>query len=80
MTWRFTNVLCAALIGALAAASVCATSVRAQSPDSPQPPRGISPQELEFLRNLRCKGRRPTALYYYRELQNLRVPLHFRNA
>jgi len=39
-----------------------------------------TPQELEFLRNLRFKGRRPTALYYYRELQNLRDPLHFRNA
>jgi hypothetical protein len=28
---------------------------------------------------LRLKGRRPTPLYYYRELQNLRDPLHFRN-
>jgi len=35
-------------------------------------------QEIEFLRRLRFKGRRPTALYYYRELQNLRDPLHFR--
>jgi hypothetical protein len=26
-----------------------------------------------------AKGRRPTPLYYYRELQNLRDPLHFRN-
>jgi transcriptional regulator with XRE-family HTH domain len=34
--------------------------------------------EIEFLRRLRFKGRRPTALYYYRELQNLRDPLHFR--
>jgi hypothetical protein len=34
--------------------------------------------EIEFLRQLRFKGRRPTALYYYRELQNLRDPLHFR--
>ena len=34
--------------------------------------------ELEFLRRLRLKGRHPTALYYYRELQNLRDPLHFR--
>ena len=38
-----------------------------------------TPQELEFLSNLRFKGRRPTALYYYRELQNLRDPLHFRS-
>jgi transcriptional regulator with XRE-family HTH domain len=34
--------------------------------------------EIEFLRGLRFKGRRPTPLYYYRELQNLRDPLHFR--
>ncbi|MDH4110027.1 MAG: helix-turn-helix domain-containing protein [Gammaproteobacteria bacterium] len=37
----------------------------------------ISDEELEFLRRLRFKGRRPGALYYYRELQNLRDPLHF---
>jgi arginine decarboxylase len=35
-------------------------------------------EELAFLKNLRFTGRRPTALYYYRELQNLRDPLHFR--
>jgi len=40
---------------------------------------GITEEELEFLRRLRFKGRRPTALYYYRELQNLRDPLHFRS-
>jgi transcriptional regulator with XRE-family HTH domain len=35
--------------------------------------------EVEFLRRLRFPdGRQPTALYYYRELQNLRDPLHFR--
>jgi transcriptional regulator with XRE-family HTH domain len=38
-----------------------------------------TPQEIDFLRHLRFKnGRRPTPLYYYRELQNLRDPLHFR--
>jgi len=37
-----------------------------------------APEEIEFLRGLRFKGRRPTSLYYYRELQNLRDPLHFR--
>ena len=38
-----------------------------------------TPEEVEFLRQLRFKnGRGPTALYYYRELQNLRDPLHFR--
>jgi len=34
--------------------------------------------ELAFLKSLRFKDRRPSALYYYRELQNLRDPLHFR--
>jgi transcriptional regulator with XRE-family HTH domain len=34
--------------------------------------------ELEFLRTLRFDGKRPTPLYYYRELQSLRDPLHFR--
>jgi hypothetical protein len=36
-------------------------------------------EEIEFLRNLRFGARRPTALYYYRELQSLRDPLHFRS-
>ncbi len=34
-------------------------------------------EEIEFLRMLRFRGRRPSSLYYYRELQNLRDPLHF---
>jgi hypothetical protein len=34
-------------------------------------------EEIEFLKALEFKGRRPTPLYYYRELQNLRDPLHF---
>jgi transcriptional regulator with XRE-family HTH domain len=33
--------------------------------------------EIEFLRRLRFKEKRPNPLYYYRELQNLRDPLHF---
>ena len=37
-----------------------------------------APDEIEFLKKLRFKGKRPTPLYYYRELQNLRDPLHFR--
>jgi transcriptional regulator with XRE-family HTH domain len=36
--------------------------------------------EIEFLRKLRFKGKRPAPLYYYRELQSLRDPLHFRAA
>lgn len=38
-----------------------------------------TPEELEFLRNLRFRRRRPTAVFYYRMLQNLRDPLHFRD-
>ncbi len=34
-------------------------------------------EEIEFLKGLRFNGRRPAPLYYYRELQNLRDPLHF---
>lgn len=34
-------------------------------------------EEVAFLRKLTFKDRRPTPLYYYRELQNLRDPLHF---
>jgi len=36
--------------------------------------------EIEFLRKLRFKEKRPTALYFYREVQNLRDPLHFRKS
>jgi transcriptional regulator with XRE-family HTH domain len=36
--------------------------------------------EIEFLRSLKFKDRRPTPMYYYRELQNLRDALHFRSA
>jgi transcriptional regulator with XRE-family HTH domain len=35
-------------------------------------------EEIEFLKKLRFQGKRPTRFYYYRELQNLRDPLHFR--
>jgi transcriptional regulator with XRE-family HTH domain len=37
-------------------------------------------EEIRVLRNLRFNGRRPTPLYYYRELQSLRDPLHFRDS
>ena len=37
-------------------------------------------EEVEFLKRLKFKGKRPTRLYYYRELQNLRDPLHFQTA
>ena len=38
---------------------------------------GATEEEIQFLRRLRFKGKHPTPLYYYRELQNLRDPLHF---
>ena len=37
----------------------------------------MTDEELKFLEKLAFTGKRPTALYYYRELQNLRDPLHF---
>ena len=37
-------------------------------------------EEIDFLKKLRFKDKRPTPLYYYRELQNLRDPIHFRRA
>lgn len=37
-------------------------------------------EEIEFLKSLRFKGMRPTPLYYYREVQNLRDPLNFCNS
>jgi transcriptional regulator with XRE-family HTH domain len=39
----------------------------------------IAEEEIQFLGSLRFKRKRPTALYYYRALQNLRDPLHFRD-
>jgi transcriptional regulator with XRE-family HTH domain len=37
----------------------------------------LAEDELEFLKALRFKDKRPTPLYYYRALQNYRDPLHF---
>ena len=34
-------------------------------------------EEIEFLKALKVRGKMPSAIYYYRELQNLRDPLHF---
>ncbi len=36
-----------------------------------------SEEEVRFLKRLKFRDKRPTSLYYYRELQNLRDPLHF---
>jgi hypothetical protein len=37
----------------------------------------VTEEEIAFLKSLKFVGRRPTALYYYREIQSLRDPLHF---
>jgi transcriptional regulator with XRE-family HTH domain len=37
-------------------------------------------EEIGFLKMLKLGGRRPVPIYYYRELQNLRDPVHFRNS
>lgn len=37
-------------------------------------------EEIDFLKKLTFTRKRPTALYYYRELQSLRDPLHFHSA
>ena len=37
-------------------------------------------EEIEFLKKLEFKEKRPAPLYYYRALQNLRDPLHFRTS
>jgi transcriptional regulator with XRE-family HTH domain len=36
-----------------------------------------SDEEIEFLNSLKFRHQKPSALYYYRELQSLRDPLHF---
>jgi transcriptional regulator with XRE-family HTH domain len=46
--------------------------------ETPVLSRDATQEEIEFLKKLKFKGKRPTPLYYYRELQNLRDPLHFR--
>lgn len=38
---------------------------------------GVTEEEVAFLKALKLTGKRPSPLYYYRELQNLRDPLHF---
>ncbi len=38
----------------------------------------VTEEEAKFLQQLQFQEKRPNALYYYRELQNLRDPLHFR--
>jgi transcriptional regulator with XRE-family HTH domain len=37
----------------------------------------VTDEEIAFLKALKLSGKRPSPIYYYRELQNLRDPLHF---
>ena len=37
----------------------------------------VTEEEIEFLRMLKFRGKQPSPLYYYREVQNLRDPLNF---
>ncbi len=37
----------------------------------------VTEEEIRLLRHQRFGGKRPTKLYYYRALQNLRDPIHF---
>ena len=39
---------------------------------------GATPEEIAFLKQLKFTRKRPTPMYFYRELQNLRDPLNFR--
>lgn len=40
----------------------------------------VTEEELTFLRALTFENKRPTSLYYYREIQSLRDPLHFQSS
>ncbi|MDH5640178.1 MAG: hypothetical protein OEY28_02705, partial [Nitrospira sp.] len=42
--------------------------------------RDVTEEERSFLRSLTFTNKRPTPLYYYREVQNLRDPLHFQTS
>jgi transcriptional regulator with XRE-family HTH domain len=45
--------------------------------DDPALRGNASDEEIAFLKRLKFNGKRPTPLYYYRELQSLRDALHF---
>ncbi|HZN97210.1 MAG TPA: helix-turn-helix transcriptional regulator [Gemmatimonadales bacterium] len=45
--------------------------------DDPALRDNASNEEIAFLKRLKFNGKRPTPLYYYRELQSLRDALHF---
>jgi hypothetical protein len=45
--------------------------------NDPQLASDVTEEEIRLLRCQRFSARKPTKLYYYRALQNLRDPLHF---
>ncbi|HEX6408058.1 MAG TPA: helix-turn-helix transcriptional regulator [Gemmatimonadales bacterium] len=47
--------------------------------DDPSLRGNASDEEIAFLKRLKFNGKRPTPLYYYRELQSLRDALHFQS-
>jgi transcriptional regulator with XRE-family HTH domain len=47
--------------------------------EMPELRRDATPEELDFLRNLRFRRQRPTPMFYYHQLRNLRDPLNFRD-
>lgn len=40
----------------------------------------VTRDEFEFLKQLKFNGKRPTSIYCYRKLQNLRDPLQIRSS
>jgi transcriptional regulator with XRE-family HTH domain len=48
--------------------------------DEPSLSHDVTEEEIAFLKRLRFNGSRPTPMYFYREVQSLRDPLHFRDA
>jgi len=54
-----------------------AESALAEFLDDPQLGAEVTEDEIRLLRCQRFDGKRPSKLYYYRALQNLRDPLHF---
>jgi hypothetical protein len=60
-----------------AAESADAPAALAEFLDDAALARDVTDEEAGLLRALRFGGKRPTKLYYYRALQNLRDPIHF---
>jgi transcriptional regulator with XRE-family HTH domain len=88
-TFAITVVLNRRLAGSLAGGTIRRFAFVEQVPE-PAKPAGFeqflndsslsgdaTEEEIEFLKGLQFWGRNPSPIYYYRELQSLRDPLHF---